>query len=104
MGHKSGTFNGNQLALFSMGLMRNLFPRPTGRGLLVDNHNDETTTLYLDEDYYNSLISAMDQHRNDGAFARSNSEAEWNNLHEKFKTMTASKEILDHLRPHFMSE
>lgn len=77
---KKKRLNGQQLALLYIALSKSLFPKPTNSELFYEGHNDGSCTLFFKNEYYIKLTSAISQAYNDGKFAQSNSEDDWNNL------------------------
>lgn len=97
--------NGQELALLSTALMKNLFPKPQKGHLLVkDGIGDGSCILYFESSYFTQLTSAIRNSYNSGAFAKSNSEDDWNDF--MYAVESAKPDISfdsTSLRPHFLS-
>ena len=81
MNYKKQDFNEQELALFFQAFGKNLFTRPKKGdviSVLIDDSGN--CSLYFISDYYevlkNDIISAYEQ----GKFAKSNAQVEWENL------------------------
>lgn len=96
--------NGGQLALLSTGIMRNLFPLPTDKSLLVETVDNGDCKIYFKYKYYSDLVDVIDCHKESGAFSNSNSEGEWLNLSTAINSAVPVPYSVDHLRPHFLSK
>lgn len=77
---KKKRLNGQQLAMLYVALSKNLFPKPIETELFYEGHNDGSCTLFFKKEYYNKLSSAITQAYNNGKFAQSNAEDDWNDL------------------------
>ena len=81
---KKQKYDSQELALISMSYMKGLFPKPTSGELLNDQGDGNGGfTFYYDDNCFTKYSNAFKEAYNSGAFARSNSEADWNNLMTK---------------------
>lgn len=81
---KKQKYNSQELGLISMSYMKGLFPKPKAGELLNDQGDGNGSfTFYYDDNYYKKYSTAFKDAYNSGAFARSNSETDWNNLMSK---------------------
>jgi hypothetical protein len=83
---KKTELNGQQLALLSNALSKDLFPRPYEGELLSETLNNGNCILYFEDDYFDKLNFKIKEKYNEGAFARSNAEAEWTDLMKAINT------------------
>lgn len=97
--------DGQELALLSTALMKNLFPKPQKGQLLVkDGLGDGSCILYFEPSYFTKLTSAIRNSYNSGAFAKSNAEDDWNDFMYTVESAKPENKIdINSLRPHFMS-
>jgi len=78
-GYRVKRLDSYQLGLLSMAYLKNLFPKPQKDELYVkEGLGDGSCILYFDIDYYCKLLNTIKGHFDSGAFARSNSEDDWN--------------------------
>ena len=79
---KKKKLNSRQLAVLSIGLMRNHWSYRIKElfFFLNENSNDGSYVLYFDFDYYKNIMAAISTAYQTGSFAASNSENEWNDL------------------------
>lgn len=74
-------YNSQELGLISMSYMKGLFPKPKSGELLNDKGDGNGGfTFYYNVSYYDKYSEAFQTAYNSGAFARSNSERDWNDL------------------------
>lgn len=77
---KKAELNGQLLGLLSNALSKDLFPKPYEGELLSKTLNDGNCMLYFEDSYFDKLDTKIREKYNEGSFARSNAEEEWNNL------------------------
>ena len=97
--------NGQELALLTTALMKNLFPKPQKGQLLVnDGLGDGSCILYFESSYFVKLTSAIRNSYNSGAFSRSNAEDDWNDFMYAIESAKPDANFdSTSLRPHFLS-
>lgn len=97
--------DGQELALLTTALMKNLFPKPQKGQLLVkDGLGDESCILFFEHTYFAKLTSAIRNYYNSGAFARSNAEDDWNDFMYAIESAKPDTNFdSTSLRPHFLS-
>jgi len=84
--YRKRKLNGQQLALLFIALSKGLFPKPINSSelnnceLIYEQHGDSNLTLYFKNNYYKKLIAAISNAYNEGKFAASNAEDDWNDL------------------------
>ncbi|MCP9199025.1 hypothetical protein MKO06_03835 [Gramella sp. GC03-9] len=79
---KKQTFNSSELGMLSNAYLKELFPLPK-RGELLSKCENSDCTLLFEINYHKKLYSVIVEKFNEGQFARSNAEIEWNNLMTK---------------------
>jgi len=97
--------HGQELALLTTALMKNLFPKPQKGQLLVkDGLGDGSCILYFERSYFAKLTSEIRSSYNSGAFAKSNAEDDWNDFMFALESAKLDNNIdIKLLRPHFLS-
>lgn len=97
--------DGQELALLTTALMKNLFPKPQKGQLLVkDGLGDGSCILYFERSYFAKLTSEIRSSYNAGAFAKSNAEDDWNDFMFTLESAKLDNNIdIKLLRPHFLS-
>lgn len=83
---KKNEINGQQLALLSNTLSKELFPKLYKGELFSKILNNRNCIPYFEDDYFDKLYFKIKAKFNEVAFARSNAEAEWNDLMKAINT------------------
>jgi hypothetical protein len=78
--YKMQTFNGQQLALLYIAFSDKLFPVSNSGEILYDRNKDGTLNLYFQKEYYRILLKGVNNLYDQGKFAQSNAEGEWNEI------------------------
>jgi len=97
-----------QLGLMSKALMSNLFPLPTKEELLVEIKSTAKgggSYLFFSLNYFEKLTNKMQEHNDNGSYARSNAHSEWIDLmHTVMSAENISNIDLSNLEPHFLAK
>ncbi|MDC3268877.1 hypothetical protein OAU19_00160 [Flavobacteriaceae bacterium] len=100
---KKAELNGQQLALLSNALSKDLFPKPYEGELLSETLYNGNCVLYFEDDYFDKLDFKIKEKYNEGAFAKSNAEAEWNDLMEAINTSKATVDNTENADNYWLS-
>jgi len=105
---KKKLLNMSQLGMLTNGLMKGLYPKPSKTDLLVQNHYEsdiDGCTLYFSTDYYEKLLSVMQNHIDNDSYSQSNANDDWLNLVNGVKQAEECHESESNgLNPHFLAE
>ena len=98
----------NQLGMLTTGLMKGLYPKPSKKDLLVQNHyesNIDGCTLYFSSEYFLKLTTVIQDHIDNGSYTQSNANDDWMNLVNGVKSAEDCHESESNgLSPHFLAE
>ncbi|MES2702083.1 MAG: hypothetical protein V4649_05560 [Bacteroidota bacterium] len=72
--------NGQQLAMLYIAFSSGLFGKPTTAEILYKSHEDGSCSLFFEKEFHSRLNNQISIAYNDGKFANSNSEDDWNDL------------------------
>ncbi len=100
---KKTELNGQQLALLSNALSKELFPKPYKGELLSKTLNNDNCILYFEDNYFNKLNLKIKEKYNEGAFARSNAESEWNDLMKAINTSEVTMDETENAENYWLS-
>ena len=78
--YKFKRLNGQRLALLFIALSKGLFQKPMKGQVYYESNGDESCTLFFSNEYHPLLKKSIDSACENGKFAQSNSESDWNDL------------------------
>ncbi len=78
--YKSKRFNSQRLGTLAIAFSHGLFPKPKKGQLFYELDEDFNCTLFFLNEYYSKLKEAIDIAYENGKFAQSNAESDWNDL------------------------
>ncbi len=89
---KKVELDGQHLAYLANAFARGLFPKPETGELLYKTISHGKCVLFFKLDYYEKLMTVIEKSYDEGLFASSNSEREWNNLKYTLKCALIEKD------------
>lgn len=97
-----------QLGMMTNALMKSLFPIPSKTELLVEENSTakgDDLYLYFSSDYFDKLITKMQEQNDNGSYANSNAHHDWVDLMRAvLSAETVNNPDMTNLRPHFLAK